>query len=221
MAEHGVVPVGALDTGLILTPERYDPRRRPPAGTGPSIRGVAAAVSEQVSPKTARLDREYLVLDTGDAREGLILTAKPTVSGTQLGSNKKIVRPGDVIISRLRPYLRQVAYVDPALAPETVELVCSTEFYVLRRQDEASIAFLVPVLLSREVQEVLSASQEGGHHPRFNLATLEGVRVPARTLESRDDLSRSVEQAVQRARVADVTMSSVVREVDDAAAAMS
>jgi hypothetical protein len=156
------------------------------------------------------------VLDTGDAREGLILTRRPAVPGNELGSNKKRVRPGDVIVSRLRPYLRQVGYVDPGLAPETIEIVCSTEFYVLRSRDESSIAFLVPLLLSQGVQEVLSASQEGGHHPRFNLATLENIGIPTPVLEGRAELSESVQRAVQSSRLADVAMTELVGKLDEA-----
>jgi len=218
MPEHAVVNVEALDAGLILTPERYDPRRRASADAGPSIRDFGTPISQQVTPKTAGPGSRYLVLDTGDAREGLILTNKPVGSGAELGSNKKRVRPGDVIISRLRPYLRQVAFVDPGLVPQGVEVVCSTEFYVLRSRNQDSIAFLVPLLLSRAIQEVLRASQEGGHHPRFSLSTLENVGVPTSVLELRTKLSQSVEAAVGRARLADTTISALVGEVDDVSA---
>jgi hypothetical protein len=210
-----VVTVRTLDRGLILTPERYDPRRRAASGAGPTVRGCADAISQQVSAKTATPNSSYLVLDTGDAREGIILTNKPTVAGSELGSNKKRVQPGDVIVSRLRPYLRQVAYVDEGLAPRGVEIVCSTEFYVLRSRDQDSVAFLVPLLLSCRAQEVLSASQEGGHHPRFNLATLEALGVPDAVLARREQLSASVVKVVEGARLAEVTMRQLVDQLED------
>ena len=81
---------------------------------------------------------------------------------------KKIIKAGDVIISRLRPYLKQVAFVDKVLCEHYDSVLCSTEYFVLRSKDQhISIAFIVPVLLSREVQNMLISSQEGGHHPRF------------------------------------------------------
>jgi len=218
VAEHAVVTVGELDAGLVMTPERYDPRRRR-AGGGPSLRDVAVAVSEPVSSRTAHADRSYLVLDTSDAREGVVLTRKPPVPGAEIGSGKKRVQAGDVIVSRLRPYLRQVALVDAGLAADGVEIVCSTEFFVLRGLDEASIAFLVPVLLSAAAQEVLGAAQEGGHHPRFNLATLEAVGLPADALARRDELSREVERAVGQARAAELTLRALVGELDRGEAA--
>ncbi len=45
----------------------------------------------------------------------------------------------DVIISRLRPYLRQAAIIDQGLvADDNVSsmILCSTEFYVLRSKDD-------------------------------------------------------------------------------------
>lgn len=51
------------------------------------------------------------------------------------------MRKGDVIISRLRPYLRQVAYVDE----DRKEILgASTEFFVIRARNNESIAYLVP-----------------------------------------------------------------------------
>lgn len=75
---------------------------------------------------------------------GGYLRVPPT--SEQLNSNKKILKTGDVIISRLRPYLRQVAYVD---IDSNLQLCASTEFYVLRARNNESIAFLVPFLLSK------------------------------------------------------------------------
>lgn len=218
MPEHAIVTLGELDSGLVLTPERYDPRRRPDSITGPRIGDIADVFGQQTSAKTASANAQYLVLDTGDAREGAILTRKPLVPGAELGSSKKRVQAGDVIVSRLRPYLRQIAYVDKALAPEGAEVVCSTEFYVLRSRGRESIAFLVPLLLSHPAQRVLGASQEGGHHPRFNLSTLEGIQVPDAIMRRRKELSRAVVKAVKSARLSELTMRELVQSVDDGSA---
>jgi hypothetical protein len=138
-----------------------------------------------------------LVLDTSDAREGVVTARKIPVTGSEIGSAKKATEPGDVIISRLRPYLRQVAYVDENIPhAQGAALVCSTEFFVLRSPEKRSIAFLVPFLLSRPVQQVLAAAQEGGHHPRVNDSTLLTLPVPMTLLDNRDEISATIEQSV-------------------------
>ena len=147
--------------------------------------------------------RRFLVLDTGDAKNGIVVTDKQPVWGADIRSAKKRIRPRQVIISRLRPYLRQVAWVDSGLlaaqGPD-VEVVCSTEFFVLESVDDASIAFLAPFLLSLPVQTILAAAQEGGHHPRFNERTLTTLRVPPALVERASELSVRFEHAVAKAR---------------------
>ena len=122
---------------------------------------------------------------------------KVPVGGAEIGSAKKLIMPNDVIISRLRPYLRQVALVDGQIGNALgATLACSTEFFVLRSRNEHSIAFLVPFLLSRQVQDVLAASQEGGHHPRFDDSTLLTLPVPVSLLNKRAASSAALEKSV-------------------------
>ena len=203
MAVSNILDVSRLDDGWILAPERYDPRRSYGDHIGPRLSDIANVLREQVSARKVDNDRRFLVLDTGDASNGIIRTQKTHCSGLAIGSTKKRIRVGQVIISRLRPYLRQVAWVDAGLAAAGtagIELVCSTEFFVLESKNERSIAFLVPFLLCERIQEILAASQEGGHHPRFNERTLTTLPIPAPFLERREELSVQVEHAVSRAR---------------------
>lgn len=213
MPVSAVLDIARLDEGWILAPERYDPRRRRASKAGPSLGDFVNVRRDQVSGKTAGA-YQYLVLDTGDAQNGIITTTKAPCVGTEIRSAKKRIRPSQVIISRLRPYLRQVAWVDPGLLKEqgpNVELLCSTEFFVLDSADGASIAFLAPFLLSTPVQTILAAAQEGGHHPRFNEHTLTTLRLPAEFLKRRAELSAQFEQAVTQARAAYGSMRKCVR----------
>ena len=205
MAISTVVGVDRLDDGCVLVPERYDPRRKYVEQSGSRLSNIVKLVREQINADTANPTQQFLVLATGDAHHGIIRTAKQPSNGADIGSAKNRIRPGQVIISRLRPYLQQVAWVDPGLLEleqGRIELVCSSEFYVLNSKDGTSIAFLIPFLLSKRVQSVLAASQEGGHHPRFNERTLKSLIIPTALLDRRVELSTRVEQAVNQARQA-------------------
>lgn len=184
-----------LDPGLILIPERYDPRRQQ-AQTGVRLSELVTSQRQIVDSRRHQGINHVLVLDTGDADRGLLLPRKAPVSVSELGSSKKVVAAGDVIISRLRPYLRQVAYIPDGIVPENVQLVCSTEFFVLRSTTADSIAFLVTWLLSDEVQKLLEVGQEGGHHPRFNEDQLLGLSVPESVLSRRAIDSSSIVNAL-------------------------
>lgn len=95
-----------------------------------------------------------------------------------------------------------------------MELLCSTEFFVLESIDGESISFLVPFLLSAPVQSVLSAAQEGGHHPRFSERTLKMLPIPASLMEHRADFSARVERAVDQARQAYRTIQNCIDSVE-------
>lgn len=155
---------------------------------------VMSVAKTQVPPEDARF-----VLDTGNAREGLldITILGDPVSGRT--SAKKLARDGDVIVSRLRPYLRQVTFI-PQGTCETLgvdHLYCSTEFFILRSRDEGrNIAGLVAWLLSEPIQDMLAAATTGGHHPRINVDLLLSSPVEERYL--RAEISEKIATVVRR-----------------------
>lgn len=203
-----------LDTPFVLAPERYDPRRSLTAqGESILLGEITLQVKDIVQPD--QYDGPSVILDTSDAREGIIVSKKrPSL---ELGSAKKAVNVGDVIISRLRPYLRQVAYIDPGIDGDNkAPLLCSTEFFVLRSRGTDSIAFLVPFLLSKEVQKALAASQEGGHHPRFHESTLLSLPIPMLLISDRKAISEEIERAARMYRESQSLLQSLFAVADAA-----
>ena len=208
MANVTIKRLADLDANCVLAPERYDQRR---TVLGPAdgkrfdvtLGQLAEVVRQTVNPTSkGAAARRFVVLDTSDVREGLIVGRKPVVLGTNIGSAKKVFTQNDVLISRLRPYLRQVAIADKgfALSADGAELACSTEFYVLRSKSSARIDFLVPYLLSAPVQKALAASQEGGHHPRFDEVALLGLPIPGTLLRQRETFNDAIAGAAARYR---------------------
>lgn len=150
--------------------------------SGVRLGDIVHSISQtQVPPVGSRF-----VLDTGNAREGLldITILGDPVSGRT--SAKKVVTDGDVIISRLRPYLRQVAWIPPEACSmlEVEKIYCSTEFFVLRGRDpNVSLAGLVAWLLSDPIQQMVSAAATGGHHPRISIDLLLDAPVSEKFLD--------------------------------------
>jgi hypothetical protein len=186
-----------LEEGFVLSATRYDARRCQPHEQGVPLIRIVDLVNAQIGPKSAETV-PLRILDTNSAFEGAITHWTCVPNASSLGSNKKRARAGDVIVSRLRPYLRQTAFVDREAARE--DLVCSTEFFILRSRDDQSIAFLVPYLLSTSVVEFFCNSVEGGHHPRVTAATIEDLKIPAKLVKQRDRVSQQVEAAVSNIR---------------------
>jgi hypothetical protein len=206
----------------VLAPERYDPRRESlkmdsVAERTVPLETIAFNVRQTISPNNGSVDRgEYVVLDTSDVREGVVIGKKKPVPLTEVGSSKKTFQCNDVLISRLRPYLRQVAFVDGEVIGSEIDadLVCSTEFFVLRSHSSESIAFLVPFLLSSPVQHVLAASQEGGHHPRFNLNALLTLPIPESLLAKRRDSSSEVIRGASLYRQAERALVQLIEDAE-------
>jgi hypothetical protein len=181
MGIHVLRRVADLGDGLVLAPERFDPRRRVEVVARCCLSDVVDIVADNVSARSWKSPDAVLILDTTHAYEGFVVFRHDPVPPASMGSAKRRVQAGDVIISRLRPYLRQVALVDEALfslCPGGNAVVASTEFFVLRGRAVFEAAGLVPFLLSQPVQAALAAGQEGGHHPRFRQELLCSLPVP-------------------------------------------
>jgi hypothetical protein len=232
MALTSIKQVGQLDEGFVLAPERYDPRRATEfngadeaADTGVKLGRLGFVVRETLLPQKADPGMRYIVLDTGDAKNGVIANTKQPGDKSSIGSAKKIIRSGDVLISRLRSYLRQVAWVDPGVTgycnSEDLLVGVSTEFYVIRSATKESIAFLVPFLLSASVQQMLAAAQEGGHHPRFPEKALVNLMVPQDVIDARSQLSETIERAITAARSSDLEVMKATRLVQEIVAGRS
>jgi len=214
MAFSSIVDSTSLAYPCVLAPERYDPRRKLAVGIDSILLGdVVQGIRKTVSHSSGCNGESFILLDTSDAREGIVISDKQPVN--EIGSAKKIAEPGDVMISRLRPYLRQVAYVDsniPYLG--NLKILCSTEFFVLRSKDKKCIAFLVPFLLSSQVQNVLVAAQEGGHHPRFDEATLLNIPIPASWMKRREEISKIVRKAIRLYRESSQNIKELINEAE-------
>ena len=217
MALVSIISKTNLASPLILSPERYDPRRKLQVSKEKTVELGTIAISVRKMIKPSDELGKCLVIDTSDAREGVIISRKQAISGNEVGSAKKSVLSGDVIISRLRPYLRQVAFIDDEIPNASkTQILCSTEFFVLRSIDNRSIAFLVPFLLSNKIQKVLAVSQEGGHHPRFIESTLLTLPIPKKLILQREIISQKVIEGVGSYRLSESTIADMVNKSNKA-----
>lgn len=174
-----------LNTGndYSLSPEQWLSAETASQLSGKTLLGeVIESISQQMTPP----DGARYVLDTNNAREGFLdipILGDPTSTRT---SAKKVAMEGDVIVSRLRPYLRQVALI-PSGAVELLgqtRFFCSTEFFVLRRRDGGNAAGIAAWLLSEPIQTMMTEAATGGHHPRISADLLLGAPISDRYLDA-------------------------------------
>lgn len=201
-----------LGVNFILTPERYNPRRRMSIDNEDTIlmSEIVEIVNDIITKKQAQ-GKFIIQINTSDAMGGY-LNINSEVNDS-INSNKKILRKGDVIISRLRPYLRQVAYVDE----DRKEILgASTEFFVIRARNNESIAYLVPFLLSQPAQLVFENSVEGSQHPRFKEEDVLNLKIPKNIYDERANISKRVIEAIESYRSYERSIFKEIKEMNKA-----
>ena len=201
-----------LGVNFILTPERYNPRRRMSIDNEDTIlmSEIVEIVNDIITKKQAQ-GKSIIQINTSDAMGGY-LNINSEVNDS-INSNIKILRKGDVIISRLRPYLRQVAYVDE----DRKEILgASTEFFVIRARNNESIAYLVPFLLSQPAQLVFENSVEGSQHPRFKEEDVLNLKIPKNIYDERANISKRVIEAIESYRSYERSIFKEIKEMNKA-----
>lgn len=172
-ALYSIIDYTSLHPGADFDPEHYHPYRRAAWGrlAKDAKYTVADFFDEIIDIRESDEDSE--VYDLTDAL-GCFLTGIGNRSGL---SSKKFARPNDILISRLRSYLQEICIVpqrEPIFSP-----LLSTEFLVFRPKGQGG-NWLLPFLLSDDVQTVLRWSQTGNNHPRFRASTVLGLPVPSK-----------------------------------------
>ena len=198
-----------LGPQFVLTPERYNPKRRmhlSDKNDGVLLSEIITLENDIIASK--KNSSVWYQINTSDAMGGYLRIPQ---NPEQLNSNKKILKPGDVIISRLRPYLRQVAYVD---VDSDMHVCASTEFYVLRSRNNESIAFLVPFLLSEVAQSVFANSVEGSQHPRFKEEDILNLVIPSQLFDEREKISQNVSTAIHQYREYERALAKAITHVN-------
>lgn len=201
-----------LGVNFILTPERYNPRRRMSIDNEDTIlMSEIVEIENDIITKKQAQGKSIIQINTSDAMGGY-LNINSEVNDS-INSNKKILRKGDVVISRLRPYLRQVAYVDE----DRKEILgASTEFFVIRARNNESIAYLVPFLLSQPAQLVFENSVEGSQHPRFKEEDVLNLRIPKNIYDERVNISKRVIEAIESYRSYERSIFKEIKEMNKA-----
>jgi hypothetical protein len=157
--------------------------RMPGRTVGEQFRSVRSLWQPDQTPKDSFV-RNY---DLTDALSPFLDETHEATAAGEIGSTKKRLQAGDLVISRLRSYLKEVAIVSPS---GNLPMVGSTEFIVLRpNQDAVCVEALLVYLRSPSVQTVLKWCQDGSNHPRFDEREVLRLRIPTAVEDVQDDLA--------------------------------
>lgn len=162
--------------------------------------------------------------DLSDALSPFLDASKQPTDVELIASTKKVIQAGDLVVSRLRSYLKEIAVVLPS---DNTRMVASSEFIVLRpRAESFPTEVLMVYLRSVLPQVVFKWSQDGSNHPRFNEKELLALPLPQMEEGTQETIKAAVlasRQAKQRAtQLLDAAKRAVeiaIEESEDAALA--
>lgn len=166
---------GRLDAQYFM-PAKEQVKRALATLPGQLLANRVSSIREQWVPDRAPQTMQVRNYDVTDALVPLLDAEKEPSFAADIGSMKKVLRDGDVAVSRLRAYLKEIAVVRTG---DAIPSVGSSEFIVLRPNGtEISPESLMVFLRSAPVQTILKWCQDGSQHPRFSEGDLLSIPFP-------------------------------------------
>ncbi len=174
-----------------------------------------ASIRQMMDPKKDNAPLIVRNYDVTDALQPILDGEKEPVSTEEIGSTKKVFKNGDVAISRLRAYLREIAVVH---TDGKVPSVGSSEFIVLRPRTKADKAIapetLSTFLRSAPVQTILKWCQDGSQHPRFSESDLLAIHLPDAVEAASAQIAAIVREGLDGRRKARALLDAAKRAVE-------
>ncbi|MCC6321214.1 MAG: hypothetical protein IT438_07240 [Phycisphaerales bacterium] len=159
-----------------------------------TVEAHAPGIRDMYDPARARKGEMVRNFDITDALEPFLDDSREPEAAVEMGSSKKRFQAGDVVVSRLRSYLKEIAVVRTSAAPQSVG---SSEYIVLRPTGKGlSPETLMVYLRCPLVQTILKWSQDGSNHPRFTEEDLLAIPVPDKVLSVRKQIDGLVNKAI-------------------------
>jgi hypothetical protein len=159
-----------------------------------TLRDHASSIRDLWQPEKATKGAIVRNFDLGDALEPFLDDTVAPTPAVEVGSTKRLFKAGDVVVSRLRSYLREIAVVRTT---NGIPCVGSSEFIVLRPTGKGLSAETILVYLRCPlVQTILKWSQDGSNHPRFDEDDLAALPVPDRLMQVSTKIEKHVQEAI-------------------------
>ena len=174
-----------------------------------------ASIRQMMDPKKDSAPLIVRNYDVTDALQPILDNEKEAVATEEIGSTKKVFKNGDVAISRLRAYLREIAVVR---TDGKIPSVGSSEFIVLRPKTKGDRAIapetLLTFLRSAPVQTILKWCQDGSQHPRFSEGDLLAIHLPDAVEAASAEIAAIVQEGFEARRKARALLDAAKRAVE-------
>lgn len=164
---------------------------------------VAEVKSRLVDPKSY-WDFPLIAPDNIEAETGKLIS-KPLVSDIKPKSAKHYFSNGNIVYSKIRPYLSKLVVVD-------FEGLCSADMYPITTDLE--VKYLYFYMLSRDFLNYATTAGERSVLPKINQKGLSIIPVPVPPLEEQQEIVRRVEELFAIADTIEAQYQSLKAKVD-------
>lgn len=139
--------------------------------------------------------------------------APEEADGAQIGSSKRIVQTGDVLICKINPRINRVWEVGPPA--NGLPQVASTEYLVLRLNDGSLRRWLVWYLRSPAFRRWITRNVEGatGSHTRAKSPSIMRQLIPLGSADQRAGLISQIEMQTSRISAADQALRAALTKI--------
>lgn len=169
MKDSGIEWLGAV-------PEHWDVKRLK----------YVASINDEVLPETTPPDFEFKYLDIGGVSPDVGKTWEETLAFEKSPSRaRRKVRPGDVIISTVRTYLRAIL----AITEKGTNLIVSTGFAVVRPK-QINAKFMGFALKEKGFVEQIVRRSDGVSYPAINASEIGALEIPLPPPEDQELIAR-------------------------------
>ena len=191
---RGIGVDGQLRPSFKKAPELY---KKTTIGFIPKEWEVAPLLSKisfpvgQVDPRESPYQDLILVApDHIDKKTGRLLS-KVTAKAQNAISGKYLFQPGDVIYSKIRPYLRKAVCVD-------FHGLCSADAYPLRPNNDVSPTFLLATILGQQFSTFAESVSMRSGFPKINRSEMSEFKAGWPTLAEQEKISCMIVNANDR-----------------------
>lgn len=136
----------------------------------------------------------YIDIDAVDNVSQVVHTPKLLLSEKAPSRASRKLHAGDVIFSLVRPYLRNIAYIDDSLS----DCIASTGFYVCQCRNALFSKYLYRNLCSQGTINYLTGYMKGDNSPSIRKENLENMPVPLPPLAEQQRIVARIEALFRR-----------------------
>ncbi|MDA0245346.1 MAG: restriction endonuclease subunit S [Chloroflexi bacterium] len=170
------------------------------------------SIYDLINPQQAVTPEPVYNYDLTDALRYFLDDDGEMTFTTDLGSTKKRFRTQDIVVSRLRSYLKEIAII---ATPPQFACVGSSEFFVFRsKSNQVTPELLLVYLRSEPVQKILKWCQTGTNHPRFEEKEISNLKIPKQIIAVQEEITQLILRGIQAHREAKQLLETAKQRVE-------